>query len=104
MRYARNKVGKGNRKVVRNLLRQFGIELPFGRDCVNNRYSLKIYPIHSAHPNAEKSRDALVRKINNILAFGSTLINGSVEVIKTNRECSYPRGTQFGIALRFEDI
>lgn len=37
----RSKVGKGNRKIVRDHFRANGVEFEFGRDCINNRYSFK---------------------------------------------------------------
>lgn len=101
----RSKVGRGNRKLVRELFRAHGIEFPYGRDCANNRYSFKIDPIHSNNKNAEASRDAILRKVYDIalsLSMKDAFALG-LEIEPTNNMCGYPYGRQHGIAVRFID-
>lgn len=98
IRNERTKVGKGNRKLVRGLFRSRGIEFPFHRKLDHNRYSFKIFPIHENNANALAKREALFEKMSRIASDVS-----GVEVVRTNRDCSYPRGKQYGVAVRFQD-
>jgi hypothetical protein len=94
-----------NRQRVRSLFRMHGIEFPYHRACANGRYSFKIEPIHELNKNAEKQRDAILRKMYDIalsLPFAESF-DLDLQIVPTNRECSYPKGTQHGIAVRFKD-
>jgi hypothetical protein len=97
----RTKVGKGNRKLVRELFRDHGITFPYHRDCVDNRYSFKILPYHSNGLKARQNRDKMLAKMCRIAT--NLPKSTQVEVVPTNRACSYPRGPQFGVAVRFKD-
>ncbi len=97
----RSKVGRGNRKHVRNLFRAHGIEFPYGRDCVNGRYSFKVVPIHSWNKDAVKQRDLLLRKMYQIALSDHS--GPDLEIVATDNMCGYPRGIQHGVAVRFHD-
>lgn len=101
----RSKVGRGNRKIIRDLFRSRGIEFPYGRDCVNNRYSFKIDPIHSHNKDAEATRDNILRKMYDValsLPMAESFRLG-LDIQPTNNQCGYPRGVQHGVAVRFND-
>lgn len=94
-----------NRQRVRNLFRLHGIEFPYHRAIANGRYSFKIDPIHELNKDAEAKRDAILRKMYDIalsLSFAESF-DLQLDIVPTNRDCSYPRGKQYGVAVRFKD-
>ncbi len=91
----RSKVGRGNRKIVRDWFRQFNIELPFGRDCVNGRYSFK------ASEGSRSSQN--ISGLYNHIRYAAALCPVPLEIVQTERPNSYTRAPQYNVAIRFED-
>lgn len=92
----RSKVGQGNRKIVRQHFRENGIELPYGRDCVNNRYSFK------ASDGYLSENGAFAGLMEDVLDAACTC-PVSVTLHRTLRRNTYTRMPQHNIAVRFED-
>jgi hypothetical protein len=100
----RSKVGKGNRKLVREHFRNNGVEFEFGRDCVNGRYSFKPGPGFVQH-TLPGSYDAMAsaKRQNASLSRVAETCPVPVEVVLTKRTNGYCNRPQFNNAVRFVD-
>lgn len=90
----RSKVGQGNRKLVRQHFRENGIELPFGRDCVDNRYSFKV----------SDGFEVLTNEFADDVLDVACTCPVPVTLHLTTRPNTTTRQPQFNVAVRFEDI
>lgn len=99
----RSKVGKGNRKLVREHFRKNGIELPFGRKCLNNRYSFKASDGIVLFVDDIKARRETCRRLLNAVMKAAVTCPVPVNIVQTVRPNSYCQVDQYNVAIRFED-
>lgn len=105
MSYSREKVGRGNRKIVRDHFRKFGLTFQFGRDCVNNRYSFKPTSGYVAF-NRDQLNEALNQRFAEYikLSLAARSCPVEVDIVQTNRHNTYCNAPQYSNAVRFKDI